>query len=542
MRIIWLFFFWLVAAPVAAQQSVSVWYVHEADMYPPHVPQRLSGTPVSYLATRHTWWLKNNLRTDSIAGQAGVRVTALGAYELFWDGVRIGTSGQVGVSAETEVPGAINGCFFLPDSLAGPGIHRIALRVSNYHLPKNTSWFVVSAGNYQDLLLGPVLPAVVMHTLAGLFLAASLYFLFAANRQDPSYALFSGICGLFFALIVLEYLRRYYFYPYPFQYLRLDLIQGLLLALCLLVPVFFALNFLPGKVPYVLGGQLLVLILLSFVFWGRYDRLAMAGVATLFVTSTGLASRASVRSPEARFVTATLLVTGIQAALLPFDYSLFIGFSLLIICQFFLLSRRMKQQRRASEEARLLSTRLQTELLRKQIQPHYLLNTLTCLAEFVEESPPKGVGLIFALSREFELFFRFVQKTRVPVREEIDLCRRHLDVMQFRLETSFFWMEEGILPDETLPPAILHTLVENGITHCRPVRGFRLSFRKENRIKEYVLITEGAPVHAFGQEGTGTRYLKARLTESYGHQWAYHSNPVPAGWENRILLYENSDR
>jgi hypothetical protein len=539
MRIVLLLLFLWLPTAVSAQESVGMWYVQPGGEA---IASGISSGPVPNLPGRGYFHLTNTLTLSRKVPQPGVRVTALGAYELYWDGVRIGSSGRVGRSAEEEVPGPMTACFPLPDSLAQPGTHALALRISNYLLPKGASWFVVSEGTYTDLITRPFLPALAMHTLAGLFLAAALYFLFVANRSDRSYALFSGICGLFFALIVLEYLRAYYFYPYTFQYLRLDLIQWLTLALCVLIPVFFAVTLLPEKGRYILIGQLALLALLVYRFYGQYDRLAIAGATTMLLTSTGIAAIAAVRSGPARWVLGSLVLAGISAVLFPFDYSLFLGFGLVILVQFFLLSRRMKDQRRAVEEARLLSARLQTELLKKQIQPHYLLNTLTCLAEFVEESPEKGVALIFALSREFSLFFRFVQEKQVPIREEIELCRRHLEVMQLRLEATYSWSEEGILPAETIPPAVLHTLVENGLTHCRPVDGFHLSFRKKNGIREYILITRGHPAHAFEQEGTGTRYLKARLTESYGERWSFHSGPSPEGWENRIQLHENTDR
>src|SRR5690606_5193853 len=176
-------------------------------------------------------------------------------------------------------------------------------------------------------------------------------------------------------------------------------------------------------------------------------------------------------------------------------------------------------------------------------QPHFLLNTLTSLIDWVEESPKKGALFIEALAKEFDLFNRIENQTLIPITQEITLCRTHLEIMEYRKEVNYFWKEEGIDPEEKIPPAILHTLLENGITHSLPLEDnsikFKLIFESTGHYKCYTFLTFAAGVSQPGskEEGTGLKYIKARLTESYGSKWDFTSEPTGHGWKNTIKIY-----
>ena len=209
----------------------------------------------------------------------------------------------------------------------------------------------------------------------------------------------------------------------------------------------------------------------------------------------------------------------------------------------YLLSLRIKEQRLAYETSLVQSTRLRLELLKKNIQPHFLMNTLTSLIDWVEESPKKGVLFIEALAKEFDLFNQIENKTLIPITQEIALCRAHIEIMEYRKEINYSWKDEGIDPKEKLPPAILHTLLENGITHSLPLEDnsikFKLVFESNDEYKCYTFLTFAAGVRqtANREDGTGLKYIKARLTESYNAKWDFTSEPTSHGWKNTIKIY-----
>jgi len=40
------------------------------------------------------------------------------------------------------------------------------------------------------------------------------------------------------------------------------------------------------------------------------------------------------------------------------------------------------------------------------------------------------------------------------------------------------------------------------------------------------------------REGTGFKYIRSRLKESYGDSWQLESRPTAEGWETSIVIFE----
>jgi LytS/YehU family sensor histidine kinase len=136
------------------------------------------------------------------------------------------------------------------------------------------------------------------------------------------------------------------------------------------------------------------------------------------------------------------------------------------------------------------------------------------------------------------------EDTLIPIRQEIELCQKHLQVMSFRKEVCYKWEENNIDENEAVPPAIFHTIIENGITHSLPPKEgcitFCLSFTKEKNHKEYSLLTiaQNRNRKKEGSNGNGFKYIKARLNESFGDNWFFDSLQVEKGWLTTIKIFD----
>src|SRR5262249_34275915 len=140
------------------------------------------------------------------------------------------------------------------------------------------------------------------------------------------------------------------------------------------------------------------------------------------------------------------------------------------------------------------ATLLELELLKRRIAPHFLMNTLNALAEWVESDPKAGVRMIEALAGEFRLLSQISDRAMIPLSEEIALCRRHLEVMSFRVDHPFSLTVKGVDESIEVPPGVLHTLVENAFTHGRFAQGgeFELVSEMEKDGVRLVLLTPPA--------------------------------------------------
>ena len=507
------------------------------------------------------FWVRFKIKLDSIVNlyeNPGLQVISLGSHEFYWDGHLIGQSGKVGTTKAQEIPGKFMSQIPLPDSLAGVGIHTVAIRVSNFHITSiyPTSWNIFHVEEYQRSLKNDLIITANIFILAGIYLMAALYylFLFVLRHRESEVFIFSMLCFLFFGLIIMEYVKFLYAYPYHWQYPRLFIIFILTFLISFLIPYFLTVYFnLPYRKWIALG--IFIVMIIATSFWGLGSDLTNEnlGEAMLF-SSIGILMYAKwQKKKDAFFVLIAFIIagsipylyeTGFRSMGYAYDISLFISFSILVLSMMYLLAKRARQQKESYEASLLLSSRLQNELLKKNIQPHFIMNTLASLMSWVEESPKESVQFIEALSGEFEIMSDIAEQRLIPLEQEIELCQKHIQIMRYRKEVDYLLEVENIPEGEMIPPAILHTIVENGITHNLPDKKNQikmvLQFEEEAQSKTYILKTFGKnrPTDHKKKGGTGMKYIQSRLTENYGDQWRIESKEMDKGWCTKITLFK----
>ena len=504
---------------------------------------------VSFVSNGQVFWtrIKVDLLKDSESLRPyGLYLHAYGEYEVFWDGVIIGKNGNPGQEEAFGPEGKMWTTFNIPPNLAKEGEHSLAIRSSLFYYPSHTRIVELNIDYYDDLQTDTIIESSYMHLFAGAFLIASFYFLFLFLSDKKEYAtlVFSICCFLFFVLILAEFMKDYVPIHYSMHVERLQVIGFLMISISFLIPFYFSMQFPFPKRKWLLAIHAVILL---YIFLPRHviELTANNMVLSMWLFSFGIVVFGVYKKRKgARLVLLTLLLSVPIGFTTTFNKSLFAGFSLILLGMFYLLSLRIKEQRLAYETSLVQSTRLRLELLKKNIQPHFLMNTLTSLIDWIEEAPKKGVLFIEALAKEFDLINQIENKTLIPISQEIALCRTHLEIMEYRKEINYYWEEENIDLEQKIPPAILHTLLENGITHSLPLEDnsirFKLVYESNSDYTSYTFLTFAAPVKQESngkKEGTGLKYIKARLTESYYDHWDFTSEPVSHGWKNTIKIY-----
>lgn len=192
-------------------------------------------------------------------------------------------------------------------------------------------------------------------------------------------------------------------------------------------------------------------------------------------------------------------------------------------------------------ETQLKLERLEYQFLQKRILPHFLINSLMSLQQLIFKDPQNASAMVEALSEEFYLLAAMSKKKLIPIHQEIEMCQMHLKIMSIQQRANYRMMTYGIVGDEMIPPAIIHTLVENGITHGYAGdqdANFTLSKNETPRGTQYVLFND-SKIQKGSQKppsGTGLKYVEARLEECYPSQWKLNSNSVENGWEAIIEI------
>jgi hypothetical protein len=475
-------------------------------------------------------WARAQVDTTKLAdgGSAplGVLVMAAAAWQLYWNGVQVGHSGTPAADAAHEQAGPIVREILIPPELIRPQGNVIALRSSAFHNSPRLG------APIQAVLLRPFgspdrtlfQRSELALVAAGPLLLGAVYFLvmFAMNRKDIA-ALLLGLLALcLLGQLTAELLRSFYIYPYPWHAPRLVAVFVFASSSMVLLVMYVARQTVPRAAISAASLMLIsacVIALLVPGFDGKTASVMMLGLLVSLTLSLVAVLR---RMPGAIPMT---LALGLLATLLVLDAIRFIDVSYYLAASALVLHLflrqasvlRESQRQRASSEMRAI--RLELELLRQAIQPHFLMNTLTALMEWVERSPATGVRMIEALGGELRMISSLSGRPLITLREELELCRQHLVLMGFRGDQSFVLETQDVQMEALVPPALFHTLLENALTHNRYTAGARFVLKEEVpgpwRTWQLRSPRTGHAARAGGR-GTGHAYVQATLRHAFG--------------------------
>src|SRR5688572_4594651 len=117
-------------------------------------------------------------------------------------------------------------------------------------------------------------------------------------------------------------------------------------------------------------------------------------------------------------------------------------------------------------EARHATTIAELKALRAQINPHFLFNALSTLAEMARHEPATE-RTILNLARVFRYALESTQSEHLPLSAELDAVRAYLEIEVERFDDRFQFEVDAA--DDTLdtlvPPMLLQPLVENAVRH-----------------------------------------------------------------------------
>jgi LytS/YehU family sensor histidine kinase len=159
----------------------------------------------------------------------------------------------------------------------------------------------------------------------------------------------------------------------------------------------------------------------------------------------------------------------------------------------------------------------------------------------VEQDPRRAVQLIDDLADEFRTVARVSAEKLIPLTQEIELCRAHLRVMSVRTGREWSLEVAGVDAATLVPPAVFLTLIENGFAHQRTPgaapAAFRLTVESMSDGRRRCTFVSPGEKHTDPNRpegGTGLRYVKARLEESFSGHWTFADGPVAGGWRTTI--------
>lgn len=492
-------------------------------------------------------WFRNRIvinRSPEQIGYKEINLSLHASYEIYWDGELIGRSGVVGESPQTEQPGPIYNAFLLSPQQYQNGEHDLALRASSQYrqdLPFQRSFWVAdySVNNryagYSSLLPTLFLPVFLV---IGIFYLA----LYWTNRQTTSHLLFALSCFSLLSYGVCVEWPHMIGFSYDWNQ-RIDTFESCsLIAFTLLLPAFFVSRYRIGYRYYIGYLALFSGVLAHAIIAGTGRFLPMVALAF------SLGAIALVYKRGNRAVLGELV--SVAACLAAYIYwlgdteNMFVYLPLLIVALLISQAVQTQRQKRSLELARLTQSRLECELLRRSLQPHFLMNTLANLLEGVETDVERTAEFIADLGEEFRMLADLAERQVVPLEEELRLCRTHLAIMSFRMRSDLQLDCEGADRELAIPPAIVHTLIENALTHndyAGKTVQFLLQVERQHATTTLRLHTPlGGQVQTdtatSAGTGIGLKYVRSRLEQSFPERWDLASHSTRTHWVTTISV------
>lgn len=195
------------------------------------------------------------------------------------------------------------------------------------------------------------------------------------------------------------------------------------------------------------------------------------------------------------------------------------------------ISSRARQEQATRLKGQLAEARL--DALRRQLDPHFLFNTLHAVSSLVERDPRGVRKMISRLSELLRHSIEDANEPEIALRKELELLTRYVEIMQVRFQGR---LEVGTridpdVLDALVPNMILQPLVENAIKHGveQLTSDGRIDIDVERDGATLILrVSDNGPGPAAGTPvrnervgGVGVRNTIARLEQLYGTQQSF---------------------
>jgi LytS/YehU family sensor histidine kinase len=199
----------------------------------------------------------------------------------------------------------------------------------------------------------------------------------------------------------------------------------------------------------------------------------------------------------------------------------------IIILTYFLFASLTNLSEKSAREAKLESLVKETELkmLRSQINPHFLFNSLNSISSLTVTDPEKARSMVIKLSDFMRYALSRKDEQPVSFRSELDNLRVYLDIEKVRFGDRLSTEEhiEGVTLEAKIPMMLLQPLYENAVKHGVYESTGSVSIVTTAGVSEGILAITISNSYENGvspAKGTGTGLLNVsrRLELTYGNR------------------------
>jgi two-component sensor histidine kinase len=199
---------------------------------------------------------------------------------------------------------------------------------------------------------------------------------------------------------------------------------------------------------------------------------------------------------------------------------------------------RLEETQELKAEAALLQARLaeaQLAVLRTQLNPHFLFNTLHAISSLVERDARGVRRMIARLSELLRHTLEQTSEQEVTLDRELELLSRYLDIMEVRFQGRLDVAQtiDDDVRNALVPNLVLQPLVENALKHgVTAIEGpghIEITARRDGNSIVLTVRDNGPGPAKPNIDGLGLRNTTARLSQLYGETQSFALRPAAGG-------------
>ncbi|HYE87778.1 MAG TPA: histidine kinase [Vicinamibacterales bacterium] len=280
--------------------------------------------------------------------------------------------------------------------------------------------------------------------------------------------------------------------------------------------------------------------------WRGLDPLPLAAAIALPVVLVGAAMSATLSFMSQRFhPDSAWKAMEWFAAVVSYTYLILAWAFLYITLRFY---RAMQKQQRETLQATAMAHQAQLKMLRYQLNPHFLFNTLNAISTLIlDRDTPTANRMVQRLSAFLRHSLDNDPMQRVTLRQELDAIALYLDIEKLRFAERLRLVLD--VDDECnealLPSLLLQPLIENAIKYAvaKRVEGGTLEIhaRRDGATLEVRVADDGpgcgdeGPRPAGEGHGVGLANTRERLRVLFGEHQSFHAGNREGGGFEVVL-------
>ena len=184
-------------------------------------------------------------------------------------------------------------------------------------------------------------------------------------------------------------------------------------------------------------------------------------------------------------------------------------------------------QRDRAERAEFLAQRAQLQMLRYQMNPHFLFNALNSIFALIDEDTRNAKEMVMQLSQFLRYSLLSRNRSHVALKDEIEAIQHYVSVEKKRYEDKLevTFDVDPLLEDFPVLSFLIHPLVENAMKYgmqssSMPLR-IQIRARKIGDGLQVSVVNSGRWIQRPPEEGkpvgtgTGLENVRARLENAY---------------------------